>query len=70
MDAVLSIQYSTTDILFYASIQCCRILKRNKQTGQKLLYHIYSAIRMSFPLSRMTTNNYISPMKSCYEVLP
>ena len=29
-----------------------------------LLYFL--AIRWGFPLSRMTTNNYISPMKFCY----
>ena len=27
------------------------------------VYHIYSAIRRGFPLSRMTTNDSISPMK-------
>ena len=27
--------------------------------------HIYSAIRQSIPLTRMTTNNEISPMKFC-----
>ena len=27
---------------------------------------IYLAIRWGFPLSRMTTNNFISPMKFCY----
>ena len=30
-------------------------------------YHIYSA--MVFPLSRMTTNNQISPLKFCYTVI-
>ena len=30
------------------------------------IYHIYLAIRQGFPLSRVTTNNLISPMKSCY----
>ena len=29
-------------------------------------YHIYLAIRWGFPLSTMTTNNWISPMKFCY----
>ena len=30
-------------------------------------YRFYSAIISGFPLSRMTTNNYISPMKVSYD---
>ena len=30
-----------------------------------MTYHIYSVIRWGFPLSKMTTNNYISPIKLC-----
>ena len=30
------------------------------------MYRIYSAIRWSFPLSKLTTNNIISPLKFCY----
>ena len=31
-----------------------------------LVYRIYPAIRRGFCSSRMTSNNYISPMKFCY----
>ena len=33
---------------------------------QDLPYRIYPAIKRGFCPSRMTSNNYISPMKSCY----
>ena len=44
------------------SMKCFTTSRTGKQ-----MYRIYSAMRRGFSLSRMTTNNEISPMKFCYD---
>ena len=61
---------------FYCVLEDKRFKKNNNfvtlNNWALIVYHTYLAIRQGFPLSRMNTDNYISPMEFCWkkQVLP